>query len=167
MPTCRYCHSEFEGDECDFCGASTGQQAEKHTYTEFAPAFYAERSIDFIERQHIFTLFLLLREVRKERSQHYDTMRVINKGTDVNDKFQDTAKEAGALYRYWTQRMWVVERIIADQLGYPPERIDDKFLNAYMRKMDKYQEKKHRIRETRQNNYTTKARLSYDLSRRD
>lgn len=148
MPTCRYCHSSFEGQQCDFCG-STAQQQEKHKYSEFAPAFYAERSIEFLEQQHTFTLCLLLREVRKERSQHYNTMRVITNGADLQEAFEETAKEAGELYRYWTKRMWVVERVIADRLGYAPQRIDDSFLEAYLRKMDTYRRKKHQIRETR------------------
>lgn len=74
MSTCRYCHSEYQGDRCPFCDARAELQKEKHPYSEFAPADYATRSIEFLERLHTFTLFLLLREVRRERSWDFDTI---------------------------------------------------------------------------------------------
>lgn len=75
---------------------------------------------------------------------------MIHKGAELDEKFQDPAKEAGQLYKQWTKRMWVVERIIADRLGYAPQRIDDPFLSAHLKKMDKYQARRYIIREERQ-----------------
>lgn len=150
MTECRFCHSELnQNNTCDFCGAKAQDQQATTLRYGHTPYVRGDESLDYLRNQHIYTLYFFLHVYRKERSSYFDLLRTFKKSLDETNEFADNEKEAGEEYEFWTKKVWIAERIIADRLGYAPQRIDDKFLNSQFKKIKQYESKKHQIRKTK------------------
>lgn len=152
--TCPYCSSELKvvpnGDyknhaSCSFCGnilfgehsgwgmySSNGKRKSK-VMKEMVFIQDAEKPLSELVNYHTHDLLVCLRLVRLERTKAYDLLRTFNKAFDClpeedSKQFEDTAQESGGMYEYWTRRMWMLENLLMDRMGYFPKRIDDSML---------------------------------------
>ncbi|MEH7460108.1 hypothetical protein V7183_23780 [Bacillus sp. JJ1127] len=62
------------------------------------------------------------------RSNPYYGLRLFNKASEVDNDYQELAKNQGKDYEYWTRRKFVIENILLERQGYFPEKITDKVL---------------------------------------
>ncbi|MGM1023724.1 MAG: hypothetical protein ACQEXV_25095 [Bacillota bacterium] len=86
-------------------------------------------------------LIMLLRLVRQERTERYNSLRIIKKGIEQKGDFQKYAEIAGEDYEYWTRKAWVLENIIRDRSGTFPEKITDDYICKIIAHVEKFNQK--------------------------
>ncbi|WP_332634664.1 hypothetical protein [Halalkalibacter flavus] len=159
MKTCGYCGSEVSSlDEkhcyCEFCEMKVSrdyvtENGERRNiyFRDFVFLEWIERSTPELMMLHTVELLLLLREVRKARSDHFSTLHTFNKveSQEVKEKIREAKSYQGGQYEYLTRKLWVIENIIRDRIGYVPERMSQLFLIRQM-EQSKTQPKPMRIR---------------------
>src|SRR5699024_2367828 len=92
-------------------------------------------------------LLCLLRYAREYRSEIYKlrilTHQAIDKGGDM------TKIEAASFndYEGATRKVWVLENIIKDRIGYFPKKVTENFLGMYLERIEKSEEKQMIIKQ--------------------
>lgn len=155
MKTCPYCASEvvLESDHlyyCDFCvmqlqesNVSEDGKRQVKGFKSFAFREWIDKTTPELMAHHIVELLFLLKEIRKLRTDYFSTLRTFNKGyseaKSVEDrKLLEEAKSLqGVDYEEITRKLFVVENIILERIGYIPPRIDERFLASYIEKCEK------------------------------
>ncbi|MDW2879699.1 MULTISPECIES: hypothetical protein [Bacillaceae] len=66
------------------------------------------------------------------------------------DDFRETEEETGENYERITRKMFVLENLIRQRLGYVPRRITDAYLARYLEEMKRDKNKPMTIRQERQ-----------------
>jgi len=134
---CSYCQTENENkiDKCTFCNAPVSFTRPKQK--DFLAADHAEKPFEELIQFHTYDLLVLLRLVREERSTAYKLMRMVQKAPEGVQIDSDTLSFAEGDYRRWTGRMKVIEGILIDRMGYKPDRVDNKLLDALQAKITK------------------------------
>jgi hypothetical protein len=159
MKTCGYCGSEVSSlDEkhfyCDFCEMKLSrdrvtENGERRSiyFRDFAFLDWIKRSTPELMMLHTVELLLLLREARKARSDNFGVLHLFNKveSKGVEEEIRKAKSYQGGEYKYLTRKMWVLENIIRDRIGYVPERMSQAFLIKQMEQAKK-EPKKMRIR---------------------
>jgi hypothetical protein len=98
-------------------------------FRDFAFLDWIKRSTPELMTMHTVELLLLLREVRKARSDQFSTVHLFNQVDDEQGKEIAEAKSyQGNEYEYVTRKAWIIENILRDRLGYVPERMSQPFL---------------------------------------
>lgn len=99
-------------------------------FREFALLDWINRSTPELMAMHTVELLLLLREVRKARSENFGTLHFFNRidGQVTNEGMENAKSLQGREYEYLTKKTWVIENIIRDRIGYIPERMSQSFL---------------------------------------
>ncbi|NPC90841.1 hypothetical protein HOO54_01235 [Bacillus sp. WMMC1349] len=151
MKTCTYCGTELASNYCSYCemalkldDISENGQRKKHSLSyEPDPADIFKSTLELLKSKTI-ELIYLLRYARKYRSNVYNSRLNIHRAEQagqsdkqLNQFHQESYKE----YEKATRKVWVIENIIADRIGYIPEQINDKFLSAYVNKIEQKQGK--------------------------
>ncbi|TDV97599.1 hypothetical protein B0G66_1394 [Bacillus badius] len=131
---CSYCETENEKvGVCSFCGADLGlERPKKKDYLSESDAYLSQPELAAF---HTLDLCLLVRFLRKERSEAYHLMRTVQKGAQKAFVDEQTIQAGGELYQEATKRMRVIEGILIDRLGYKPKRIDDKLIASLQAKI--------------------------------
>lgn len=149
--TCPYCGSllvEQQEDEyyCGFCVMNIGTHQIQHNHErisvrirDFALDSYMEKTTPELMRLSTFELLSLLKTIRAERTDMYKYLNVfyrVRTNEDTED-FRDKEEEAGVEYERITRKMFVVENVLRQRLGYVPHRISKEYLEQYLRAMKK------------------------------
>ena len=145
LKTCSYCGTELNTTTspiiCPFClkqyhdeqelGAY-GERTRKRVFTEYVTHEMINQSVYELDKLHTLDLMIALRLCREERTQLYNLIRLLNKTMDEDssssEMLADGMKDAGEMYIDWTRKMWVIENLLVDRLGYYPSRISDDML---------------------------------------
>lgn len=134
---CSYCKTDSVNTEtCDFCQADlTAARPEiSHTFDVAHPYTQPE-----LLKMHTLDLLYILRRVRADRTDMYKMMQVIRKAPqDAQEGVQGYSElkaDGIRMYQEITARKNVIEQILIDRMGYYPQRIDDKLLNALIDKI--------------------------------
>lgn len=147
MNTCPYCGSEvMEHSEdkfyCDFCsmilGAHMIQQDGARIpvrVREYALDAFADKTTPELMTLSTFELLRLLKDVRAERSNMYKQLKVMQQAEEQTEEFQEGTKMFGDEYESFTRKMFVVENIIRQRLGYVPKRLTDYYLDNYWKQI--------------------------------
>lgn len=131
---CSYCETENQETEvCSFCGADL--QAVRPEPKHYLSEEDSHLPQPELKRFHTLDLCLLMRFLRKERSDAYRLMQTVRKAPESVSVPADSIAFAEQLYRESTARMKVIENILIDRLGYKPKRIDDKMIASLQVKM--------------------------------
>lgn len=134
---CSYCKTENTKDEsrCTFCEADLALSRPK--VKRFIEVSDAYKSFPVLNGYHTFDLLQLLRLVRRNRTDAYNSLRITLKASneiEVPEEFKSSAEEE---YKRSTAYMNIIEQILIDRIGYKPQRIDDKLLEAWQHKIQK------------------------------
>jgi hypothetical protein len=143
--TCPYCATEVNAGNdyfCSFCQlevrpAKDGSRKPQH-YQIYFDEYEVEKPTAELMKLHTFQLLYLLRLVRKERGNSYGSLNTFHKAVNAGaGEFKDNEQQQGKTYEYWTRKAWIIENILLDRMGYIPERINDRFLEAYLQRCEK------------------------------
>ena len=160
--TCPYCGSELiqqpENYYCDFCVMRLWPEQVQQNYErisvrirDFALDAYLDKTTPELMRYSTFELLNLLKYARAERSSFYHYLNVFYKARKhgQTDEYKENEEESGKQYEKITRKMFVLENIIRQRLGYVPHRITDAYLARYLQEMKKDKHKPMIIRQQR------------------
>lgn len=161
--TCPYCGSDLEqlqGYYCDFCVMNIPETMLMKNHErlpvrvrDFALEIHLEKTTPELMTLSTFELLSLLKYARSERTSSYHLMNTFYKARkqlQTND-FVESEKYSGKDYEKITRKMFVLENIIRQRLGYVPYRITDTYLENYLAQMQKEKQKPMIIRQERKN----------------
>jgi hypothetical protein len=162
--TCPYCGSELiqqhEKYYCDFCVMRLRPDQVQRNYErisvrvrDFALDAYLDKTTPELMRYSTFELLSLLKYARAERSSLYHYLNVFYKARKhgQTDEYKENEADCGKQYEKITRKMFVLENIIRQRLGYVPNRITDAYLARYLEEMKKDKYKPMMIRQKRKN----------------
>lgn len=137
---CCYCGTGNQGNNrCSFCEAPLDLDRPKRK--NFVYLEQCEQPFSQLKLFHTYDLLVLLRLVRKERSDAFNQMRLIKKGAEEAQMDQETISFAEEQYLYYTKRTRVLEGILIDRMGYKPKTINDRLLISIDQKIKEYEKK--------------------------
>lgn len=160
LVTCPYCGSflmeKNEGKYyCAFCVMTLGKHQIQHNHKrisvrirDFALDSYMDKTTPELMRLSTFELLSLLKSIRAERTEIYKYLNVFYRvrRKEDSDDFREKEEEAGADYERITRKMFVVENVLRQRLGYVPHRISQQYLEQYLQAMRKDKRKPMIIR---------------------
>lgn len=141
MKTCGYCGNRVTRVDdvhfhCTFCEMSISmnnitenEERKAIFFRDFAFVDWIKRSTPELMTMHTVELLLLLREVRKARSDQFGTLHLFNQvDEEQGEEITEAKSYQGNEYEYVTRKAWIIENILRDRLGYVPERMSQSFL---------------------------------------
>ena len=161
--TCPYCGSELmerkdQEHYCDFCLMNIPETMIMKNHErmpvrirEFALEQYLEKTTPELMTLSTFELLNLLKYARNERTFLYRNLNTFYKaGKQVKTgEYEEYEKYSGQEYEKMTRKMFVLENIICERLGYIPHRITDSYLEDYLSKIQKGKRNSMIIRQER------------------
>lgn len=84
---------------------------------------------------HTYDLLKLLKDVRKQRSDAFNLLRMVLKLSNEIEVPQEMKTVTEDDYKSFTAYMHLIEEILIDRIGYKPKRIDNKLLQAWAMRM--------------------------------
>lgn len=153
MNTCGFCACEIKNNFCDFCKMTLD---DKHIMTDGKRFNQEENFLGYPNRYGVhkstpelmdletIDLLCLLREARAFRSEVYQLRLLRHKAeeqTGMNDDVKEIAETTYSEYENATRKVWVIENIIKNRLGYFPQKVTQNFLNMYLDRMEKSEKK--------------------------
>ncbi|GAB0171779.1 TFIIB-type zinc ribbon-containing protein [Lysinibacillus sp. CTST325] len=167
--TCPYCGSEMEqqGEKyyCDFCvmilPADRVQRNHERVSVrvrDFALDVYLDKTTPELMRYSTFELLSLLKYARAERTNVYKLMNTFyNARKQQNiEEYKESEEYSGREYEKITRKMFVLENLIRQRLGYVPQRITDTYLGKYLAEMEKDKRQPMIIRQQRRDDIKSK-----------
>jgi|SRR5690625_200544 len=149
MNTCGYCGSNLQDRYCSFC------EMELTNRYILEDGKRLDTSIDFFpEKQDIFKstkelleletieLLCLLRHARDYRSEVYKLRLLTHQAESAGGDVQEIDAKSYKDYEEATRKVWVLENIITDRIGYYPQKVTENFLAMYLERIEKSQKKK-------------------------
>ena len=132
---CPYCKTENIDTEihCTFCEADL--HAKRPTIKPYIDVTDVLKSFKEILTYHTYDLFKMLQIARKGRSEAFNLLRITLKASNDMEVPQDLKNDTENEYRIFTARMHLIEEILIDRIGYKPERVDDKLLSAWAKRI--------------------------------
>jgi hypothetical protein len=150
MKTCGYCGREIQGDYCSFCELMLDKKyvLEGHKRVDHVIERTPDEAAIFLTTAELLTfetvdLLFLLKYARSYRSEVYH-LRVISykaeerKSDQVLEEIQQQSYEE---YERATRKVWIIENILKDRMGYYPVKVTDEFLQAYLYRIKQSQKK--------------------------
>ena len=131
---CSYCKTENGADEilCTFCGADlTAPRPKIKPFISF-DGYKTYRELNTF---HTYDLLKLLKDVRKQRSEAFNLLRMTLKFQNEVNVPQEMKNVTEDDYKRFTAYMHLIEEILIDRIGYKPKRIDNKLLQAWAIRM--------------------------------
>lgn len=159
--TCPYCGSEvmqLNDYYCDFCTMNIPETLVMKNHErlpvrirEFALDTHLEKSTPELMALSTFELLNLLKYARNERTFLYRNMTAFYKaGKQVQtDEYVEFEQYSGQEYKKMTRKMFVLENIICQRMGYVPHRITDTYLENYLTQIQKAKRNPMIIRQER------------------
>ncbi|MEW4226385.1 hypothetical protein [Rossellomorea marisflavi] len=162
--TCPYCGSILVVRErkyfCGFCDMILGEHQIQHNHErisvrirDFVLDSYMEKSTPELMRLSTFELLSLLKTIRAERTDIYRYLNVFYRVRIKEDieEFREKEEEAGQEYEGITRKMFVIENILRQRLGYVPHRISREYLEKYLEAMRRDKKSPMLIKQKRKN----------------
>lgn len=157
MFTCGFCGIEIKESYCDFCEMElekryileNGQRLpQKEKFLGFPNENEVRKSTKELMQKETIDLFCLLPVARRLRSEVYKLRKIrhdAEKELGFTEQVQDLEEQTYDEYEYATRKVWVIENIIKDRLGYFPKRVTKNFINGYVDRMEDSEEKAMKI----------------------
>lgn len=137
MNICSYCKTENKESEirCTFCEADlTFFRPKTKRFVELSDAY---KPYPVLNSYHTFDLLQLLRLVRRSRTDAYNSLRITLKASNEMEVPEELKNASEDEYKRSTAFMNIIEQILIDRIGYKPQRIDDRLLEAWEQKINK------------------------------
>jgi len=155
LQTCAYCGSEVKNRYCSFC------EMELMDRYILQNGERLSNSIDYYpDQQGIFQntpellqletieLLCLLRHARNYRSEVYKLRLLGHQAEAAGGDVDDIKIQSYSDYEEATRKVWVIENIIKDRIGYYPQKVTENYLGMYLDRIVKAQKKKMTIKKT-------------------
>jgi|SRR5699024_2971814 len=149
MQTCAYCGTKVNDKYCSFCDMlltdryilEDGQRLDTSIshYPEMQGIFKSTAELIQLET---LELLCLLRHAREYRSRAYELRILTHQATAAGGDMEEIQASSYNDYEDATRKVWVIENIIADRIGYYPQKITEKFLAMYVDRIQKSQQKR-------------------------
>ena len=150
MQTCAYCGSKVEINKyCSFCCM---QLSDRYILKD---GKRLSSSIDhFPEKQGIFKntpelleletieLLCLLRHAREYRAEVYKLRLLGHQAEEQGGDMDEIKVQSYSDYEEATRKVWVIENIIKDRIGYYPKKVTENFLAIYLDRIQKSEQKR-------------------------
>ena len=147
MHSCPYCGSKVivsTGNVyyCDFCeleGAGPSQDGKRLGMAYLRTGISledAKKSTPELMSWHVFELLQLLKLLRDDRRFWFKQMSVFKAAGKTTTKFIESEKETERDYEWQTRKVWIVENIIREKVGYIPKAVTGKLLAQWYEKME-------------------------------
>ena len=141
MKTCAYCGTELETNFCDYCDMELEERYILHDgkRIESLIEHFPEQEGIFKNTKELLQLktielLCLLQHARKYRAEVYN-LRLLRhqaeKQQGMNEAIEQIDKTSYSEYENATRKMWVIENIIKDRIGYYPQKITENFITLY------------------------------------
>lgn len=134
---CSYCKTENKENEirCTFCEADlTFSRPKTKRFVELSDAY---KPYPVLNGYHTFDLLQLLRLIRRSRTDAYNSLRITLKASNEMEVPEELKNASEDEYKRSTAYMNIIEQILVDRIGYKPQRIDDKLLEAWEKRLNK------------------------------
>lgn len=132
---CSYCKTKNQESEsrCTFCEADlTFSRPQLMRLVEVSNAYQSQTVLN---SYHTFDLLQLLRLIRRVRTDAYNSLRITLKASNEMEVPQELKNVSEDEYKLSTAHMTIIEQILIDRIGYKPQRIDDKLLEAWKKRL--------------------------------
>lgn len=153
MKTCGLCGTKLDNNYCSYCemelkeryilkdGQRLRQGSDFMGYPDRSKIFSTTNELMQLET---IELLCLLREARSYRAEAYK-LRVLRHNAEKQEEFNEEVSRIDEFsydeYSNATRKVWVIENIIKDRLGYFPQKVTMNFLNMYLERMEKSEQK--------------------------
>lgn len=170
--TCPYCGSELQQQNekyyCSFCEMILSANLVQRNYEripvrvrDFALDVYLDRTTPELMRFSTYELLNLLKYARAERTNMYHMMKTFHKArafdnTAHSSEYDEYEEYSGKEYEKITRKMFVLENILRQRLGYVPARITESYLARYLADMQKDKRTPMIVRRQRQEEIKSK-----------
>ena len=151
MKTCGYCGSEIQEPYCSFCEMELDPQhvLENNKRVDHLIDSTPDETAVFLPTKELLTfetieLLFILKYARKHRSDVYNLRIMGHKASaelENDEGMNEIQAQSFAEYEKATRKVWCIENIIKDRIGYYPVKISDDFLQRYLYRIKKSQEK--------------------------
>lgn len=149
MQTCAYCGSEVNQSYCSFCEMELTERYILHDGKRLSNEipFYPEMQGIFkntpeLLKLETIELLCLLRHARNYRTDVYKMRILGHKAEEQGGNVEEIQMQSYSDYEEATRKMWVLENIIKDRIGYFPQKVTENFLGMYLERIEKSQQKK-------------------------
>jgi hypothetical protein len=145
MKTCPYCASViqqpmFEEDKC-FCGycnayvhcSENGKRKSRYERRVIGHEFMYMDLPELMEL-HTHDLLIALKIAREERRSYFGNMSTVKKAAAQSQDFKAQASEAGNEYEKVTRKVFQIENILLERIGYIPQTVSEKLLLNVLKK---------------------------------
>lgn len=141
--TCGYCGSGVgspgtdNGQSfCSFCEmfvqpSVDGQRVQQYQKEEFIGYDQLRMNTPQLQQLNTKSLLEVLRFAREERRSYFGTMRTLKKASSELPEFKAGERMSSDEYEMITRKVFVVENILRDRMGYIPKKITDNLLISY------------------------------------
>lgn len=134
---CSYCQTDQPEQRryCFICQADLEQHRPQiKPYVNEEEAYQPQ---PILATYHTYDLLVLLRFLRKQRTDNYKLMQTVRKAPEEANIPSDIISYAETTYRDDTTYMRIIEGILIDRLGYKPRRVDQKLLDTLKIKIER------------------------------
>ncbi|GGJ57351.1 hypothetical protein [Virgibacillus salexigens] len=148
MKTCAYCATELKTDYCPFCEMELSEcyiLKDGERLKNDIPYFPEQRDIFKSTKELLdletLELLCLLRHARNYRTEVYKLRILTHRATEQGGDMTEIEASSYSDYEEATRKMWVIENIIKDRMGYYPKKVTEKFLSLYLQRIEESQTK--------------------------
>ncbi|MFG6121155.1 hypothetical protein [Thalassobacillus sp. B23F22_16] len=160
MNTCGFCASDINDKYCNFCQMELD---DKHIMQDGKRLNQAKKFLGYPDRTEVYKstkelmkletihLLCLLREARSIRAEVYKLRLLRHQAEEqqgMNNEIESLENYTYDEYESATRKVWVIENIIKDRLGYFPQKVTNNFLNMYLERMEQSEKKKMFMKKT-------------------
>ena len=155
MKTCAYCGTEVNDKYCSFCNMllteryilEDGQRLDTSIphFPEMQGIFKSTAELIQLET---LELLCLLRHAREYRSDAYKLRILTHQAKSQGGNMEGIENSSYDEYEKATRKVWVIENIIKDRIGYFPQKVTEKFLAMYLERIEKSTQKRMHIRKS-------------------
>lgn len=157
MLTCGFCGTEVNENNCSFCEMELEKRyilkdgkrfAQKDKFLGFPSESEVSKSTKELMEKETIDLVCLLRDARRLRTDVYKLRKIrhdAEKELGFTEQVQDLEEQTYDEYEYATRKVWVIENIIKNRLGYYPQRINDNYINGFVDRIEDSEKKEMRI----------------------
>lgn len=152
--TCGFCGTEVKEKTCGFCEMELEEHqilkngkrfAQYNKFLGFPSEEEVYKSTKELMQKETIDLMCILREARRIRSEAYKFRKIrhdAEKELGFNEQVQDLDEQTYNEYEYATRKVWVIENIIKERLGYFPKRINNNYINGFVDRIEDSEKKR-------------------------
>lgn len=147
MKTCPYCGSSVAGNGsgmyyCGFCDmkgitpVEDGKRESRFQIKPFISHDDLKKSTPELMTYNTVDLLKLLKLGREERRQYFGHVTTFKRAGNETDQFKAVEVQTGNDYEAITRKVWVIENILKERIGYIPNRVTDQLLMTVQSRVD-------------------------------